>query len=1403
MRKTKILAGLLSFAMLASIIPTAMAGKTTTIPTKDGYVFYEDFEGTDYYTKFAVNNAQERWTNKVIVDELDENNHVMDYASNNDYIDSSKNFIKKNTVLMSLTEDKTWEVGYTIDLYSLGSVGLDEFSISLGQGGGPVFKRSKTTQRTTFSVGDSGEIKFQTTVPVQVKIFGRPEAGAKDVYITYQDMDGITHTNEYYQCESTSSNEVVINAIEVAVGETAKGHIYIDNVYIREPDTSSEPSIIFKDGDTTLETRKTTLGRINIADVTPTKEGYTLIGWADEADAEEPDYATDESFSGIEEDKTLYAVWYDETYVTFKVDEDVAKEGYTTLGKITLPTDPQKDNMAFHGWFVGDEKVTADTLFSGESVEATAKFTPIYTVYFYTDDTFETLHKTVKGGLGNINVPVAIADISKGYFAGWYYKKANGAEAVFDPNDFEDGVMVYAKWSGLLYYEDFDDPSGYDHTWDSPTVDDQRWTNEITSDGAMTYTVDADQVLSSTNKYPFGKKDFAQSLPIDVNSTYEFTYKIDLWPDKEKFTQDNGGHELTSSTAAMGIQVQAGSKSYTIGGLTLSDGWHWCTTVSVGGVFLHSDTTKDANGNYISSGANRSGVIDGYLDVRVRFNLSEGEYEAVTKYKTTSGANMVQTDTIAIKDVPADAQTAYITALAQYTDTCAYTPDGGGFKIDDICIKKLENYTVKFDYNYDGAPEPMVKTTDVDGNVVVPTREETLREDYEFVSWWADPECTIPFETTGITGTTTAYASWEKVHKVYFHYYEGKTDEVVRTKTENPLTIPVPEIRKGYQFMGWFTDNETFQNRITDDEIIVTEDMHLYGQWLEGYTVTFDANGGTSPAEDYVVDYPIYIPVPEYEGYRFDGWFVKETDGNGGYVYTTPFDTNYHVTEDIEVRAEWTKKYKVTFDIGIGEWETEPETLYTLEKVDTSTLQIPLVSDGEFEYWTTADGNKWDGTVTEDMTVYAKYDNVIFYEDFENTDGLDYLKILAPTMWETFLAGGAGIVDEKGNKVFRLSAEKNLDYYVDLDTSGSGLYEVSCKFKWTALVKSNSYYIATPAHKNENGTYTKYAGVCFAAGQRIDVNYNGGNKYNTIFSAEDCPQGYVEVVSLYDTENLTKRVILSYTTVTGKSVTNDSGYLPCSNVGTVDAIALFSVNGASTLITDAYVDDICVKKITKPRAVEITPSSGAENVSVGTKVQAVFDQRMDTGSLTETSFYVVDADGNKPEQTISYETDSMDRTVATISFKQSLENSQEYTIRLTNDITNGSYQLDKNYSVKFTTEPEKFNVEYTLVDVESGKTIDKIANYKGKAVKATINLENYKGNSPQSYFASIAFVNALTGKQIAYNCSSATLALGEKADIVTLNFVLPDDVDENYKLKYFIWDNFTEKNILINATVRP
>ncbi|HJB89946.1 MAG TPA: S-layer homology domain-containing protein [Candidatus Eisenbergiella merdigallinarum] len=134
----------------------------------------------------------------------------------------------------------------------------------------------------------------------------------------------------------------------------------------------------------------------------------------------------------------------------------------------------------------------------------------------------------------------------------------------------------------------------------------------------------------------------------------------------------------------------------------------------------------------------------------------------------------------------------------------------------------------------------------------------------------------------------------------------GGTSPAAQTTTGQKLTSLPTSTQSGYSFNGWYTA-KTGGDKITPDTVF-SASVTVYAQWTEDtppqpaeYTITFDGNGGTSPAAQTTTGQKLTsLPTSTQSGYSFNGWYTAKTGGDK----ITP-DTVFSAS--VTVYAQWTK----------------------------------------------------------------------------------------------------------------------------------------------------------------------------------------------------------------------------------------------------------------------------------------------------------------------------------------------------------------------------------------------------------------------------------------------------------------------------------------------------------------
>ena len=234
---------------------------------------------------------------------------------------------------------------------------------------------------------------------------------------------------------------------------------------------------------------------------------------------------------------------------------------------------------------------------------------------------------------------------------------------------------------------------------------------------------------------------------------------------------------------------------------------------------------------------------------------------------------------------------------------------------------------------------------------------------------WGANTYTVAFHANGGTGSQMAEQS--------FTY-----DEAAKALSRNRYT------RTGYTFKGWaLTDTATeaqYADQAKVQNLVVTQDgvLNLYAVWTaQSYTVSFDANGGSTTTASKEVTYGnTYgtLPTATRTGYDFAGWYTEKEAGTAIIA-----DNTVSITGDTTLYARWTaKQFTVSFDTNKGAGSSTPTVVNSINVTyDDSYGNLPVTGRTGYDFagWYTASsgGTRVTAdtkvTLTENQTLYARW----------------------------------------------------------------------------------------------------------------------------------------------------------------------------------------------------------------------------------------------------------------------------------------------------------------------------------------------------------------------------------------------------------------------------------------------
>lgn len=286
-------------------------------------------------------------------------------------------------------------------------------------------------------------------------------------------------------------------------------------------------------------------------------------------------------------------------------------------------------------------------------------------------------------------------------------------------------------------------------------------------------------------------------------------------------------------------------------------------------------------------------------------------------------------------------------------------------------------------------------TTDTNG-YLTQQPSTPIQSGYTFAGWFDAATGGNAISTSAQFSTnTTVYAQWTQDVQTSFtiNFYlndgTGATFATPTMQSAGSVNLPGAPSRYGYTFSHWALSDGT---QIDPSTYTFTNTTDVYAQWtsqqvpVTGYTITFDANGGTLTGDatmttDANGNLGSLPSAPSWEGYTFTGWFDAAIGGN-------EVTTGTSFTANTTVYAQWTRNgdtptpgasYTITFDPNGGtlaEGVVNTRTTGTDGKL-AGVVSVPVMDGYTFVGWFTATNGGEQVTTsyvfTADATVYAQW----------------------------------------------------------------------------------------------------------------------------------------------------------------------------------------------------------------------------------------------------------------------------------------------------------------------------------------------------------------------------------------------------------------------------------------------
>ncbi len=719
---------------------------------------------------------------------------------------------------------------------------------------------------------------------------------------------------------------------------------------------------------------------------TPTRTGYTFMGWATTPDG------TPTSVEGItmpDDNLTYYAIWQvNQHTIAWNANGGDALTGDYTSGSVDFgtaiakPADPTRTGYDFAGWNTSASATTAIT---------TAETMPDNDLTYYAVWEAHTHQLTWYPNGGEFTgtdpsglvafgtaIETPLVNRTDWKMAGW------GLTADATPNDVvtpapsmpDNDLTYYAVWilktNYVTWKQNYNTDDDLNYTSTSVEVGDPiiaptgtptrehyhfiGWS--ATRDGAV--IGNGDFGTMDTNKKEF----YAQ---------WEINSNMLSW-------NANGGEIITSGTTGT-VEYGAPLTPATVErvGYTFK-GWGTSPAAAEADA-VEITTMPDAATEYFAIWTANP------YDVTWMYNNGTNETFAVTT--ATFDGEITAPATNPARDFYTFAGWAATPESEVISDFGTLTTEGATF----YAKWNLKKFSLAWDAN-GGELSGDYTQGDVEyGTIIV--QPTATKENYIFAGWAtiANPDSVVTI-TTMPDSSMTLVANWiADYYVVEWRMNDGTDQNYKATNVDygNQIEAPAenPE-RPNYQFAGWAAEADG--NITTDFGTMTSTHAIFYAQWqINTHTLSWNANGGDTLTGNCTsgtveVGTAIVAPTATRTGYTFNGWNTYAEAVDSISISTMP-------DNDVEYFAVW--KIKTC----LATWYYTADSVFATTNMKyADTVKIPVAptrTGYNLVGWNNAAGVALDsaGTITADTAFYAiweektelnKYAVVWYYNDGTN-----------------------------------------------------------------------------------------------------------------------------------------------------------------------------------------------------------------------------------------------------------------------------------------------------------------------------------------------------------------------------------------------------------------------------------
>ena len=440
-------------------------------------------------------------------------------------------------------------------------------------------------------------------------------------------------------------------------------------------------------------------------------------------------------------------------------------------------------------------------------------------------------------------------------------------------------------------------------------------------------------------------------------------------------------------------------------------------------------------------------------------------------------------------------------------------------------VSTENSYTVTFLANEDDTTPystQVVEKDATDKKLALPATNPE-KAGYSFVGWYllSDTTKTVLTEATlpDVTENITVVAKWQAVFTVTVlndldgEAVDGAKTEYASSGTPEKFVAPTGVTKNGFTLVGWFEVVDGAYGDEVTATTDITKSMTVAAKWNEiKYTVTYElgdhaATGATAPAEAEVTQLVGKVTLPAApqaaKNYVFSGWKVGESDE------LKDAGAEIDVTADVTITAQYvqiadTQKYT------LGTWGQTLPNSFTL--MSGHFIEVELNG-----YLTGADGNVWDGLVTQ-IIQPSKANEFFFFQNNAGTAKVVDNNWTATDIWtssgfEISITNGAGENVAIDDNVFKtVRADGTTTIRVSLAPAAeAGKYTLTAVTTLTAKDADTATYVITRTRTMNDAKLTVYFALAASTANPVKVTASLPTAENPIVIASTgyMPSGWM------------------------------------------------------------------------------------------------------------------------------------------------------------------------------------------------------------------------------------------------------------------------------------------------------